>query len=111
VLARIGLARARQLVLAGSRVGARAAMAYGLVSEVCPDAELDARVGAVVGEVLQCAPGALRACKRLLFHVAANDETLDYRADLLDTLRAGEEARQGMLAFLARRPAPWVSEA
>lgn len=111
ILTRIGLTRARQLVLTGSRVGARTAADYGLVSEACPDTDLDARVEAVVREVLQCAPGALRASKALLFHVATNADTLDYRVDLLNRLRAGEEAQQGMAAFVTKQAAPWIPQA
>lgn len=110
ILARVGFTRARQLVLTASRIGARTAAEYGLVSEACPDADLDARVDAVVREVLQCAPGALRECKRLLFHIASHPDRLDYRVDLLNRLRAGEEAQQGMAAFVAKRPAPWAPQ-
>jgi len=111
VLARVGLTRARQLMLTGVRFGARDALAYGLVHEAVPDDQLDARVEAVVADVLRGAPGALRECKRLLFAVAATldpRDTLADRVDTLNRLRAGEEARQGMAAFIEKRPAPWV---
>jgi len=110
VVARIGLTAARRLILTGARVDAAAARDCGLVSECCPEAELDARVGAALGDVLRCAPQALRACKHLLFSVVSNTaaDTLAYRVDLLNRLRAGEEAQQGIRAFLAKQPAPWV---
>lgn len=108
VVARIGLTRARQWMLTGARYTASAALAYGLVHECCPDDALDTAVDATVGEILRCAPQALRECKRLLFAVASGGDTLDYRVDLLNRLRAGEEARRGMLAFAAKQPAPWV---
>jgi enoyl-CoA hydratase/carnithine racemase len=109
VIARIGLTHARRIILSGALVNPASAQECGLVTEYCPDTELDARVQAALGDVLQCAPGALRACKQLLFHLAyQTDDTLDYRVNLLQRLRTGEEAQQGMLAFLAKRPAPWV---
>jgi hypothetical protein len=52
----------------------------------------------------------LRACKELLFTVAAGGDTRDYRVALLERLRAGEEARQGAQAFLQKKAAPWVVE-
>jgi enoyl-CoA hydratase/carnithine racemase len=108
VVARIGAPRARQLMLTGSRVGPATAREYGLVQEACSDAALDETVSAFVADVLKCAPNALRACKRLLAEIATSTDSLAYRVDLLNQLRAGDEAQQGMLAFLSKRPAPWV---
>jgi enoyl-CoA hydratase/carnithine racemase len=61
-------------------------------------------------DVLRAAPEALRACKELLFTVAAGGDTLDYRVALLERLRTSEEARQGAQAFLRKKPAPWEVE-
>ncbi len=97
-------------MLTGTRFDAKAAQDYGLVHETCPEADLDERVSATLAEVLRCAPQAVRECKRLLFTVATEPDTLAYRVDLLNRLRTGEEARQGMLAFLAKQPAPWVTQ-
>jgi methylglutaconyl-CoA hydratase len=104
VVARLGLARARYMMLTGQQFTAQDAYECGLVHELVPDADLHG----VLHEVLQCAPEALRACKRLLLTVASERETLDYRVELLNRLRAGDEAQLGMRAFLAKQPAPWV---
>jgi enoyl-CoA hydratase/carnithine racemase len=108
VLARVGFTNARRLMLTGARFDAAMAQTVGLISEWCPDAELDARVDAVVRDILQCAPQALRETKRLLFHVATHLDSLDYRLDLLTRLRMSEEAAQGVLAFATKQPAPWA---
>ncbi len=108
VVARLGMPRARQLMLTGNRITAAQALAYGLAHETCADGELDSTMSVLVADVLKCAPGSLRACKRLLGEIATSADTLAYRVDLLNELRAGEEAQQGMLAFLAKRPAPWA---
>ena len=108
VVARLGFTRARQIMLTGARFDATAALTYGLVHETCPDAELDAHVDAALADVLKCAPQALRACKQLLFTVASESDTVAYRVDLLNQLRASDEAQQGMLAFLTKQPAPWM---
>lgn len=107
VVARLGLARARYMMLTGQQFSAQEAFEFGLVHEVIPDAD----VHGVLHEVLQCAPEALRACKRLLFSVARSAEsaeTLDERIELLNRLRAGDEAQEGMFAFMEKRPARWV---
>ncbi len=110
VIARVGLTRARQLMLTGRRCSAAEAVQFGLIHHWCPDDELDTAIDATVREILACAPQALRECKRLLFKVAAGGETLDYRIDLLNRLRASDEAREGMQAFLTKQPAPWVPQ-
>jgi methylglutaconyl-CoA hydratase len=111
VLARVGLTRARQLMLTGARIGAAEARELGIVHEACLDDELDEFVDAAVRDVLRCAPQALRACKRLLFTLSGTPaDTLASRVDLLNQLRAGEEAQQGIRAFLTKQPAPWVTQ-
>ncbi len=111
VVARVGLTRARQLMLTGARIGAAEARELGIVHEASLDDELDDFVDAAVRDILRCAPQALRACKRLLFTLAGPpDDTLASRVDLLNRLRAGEEAQQGMRAFLAKQPAPWAPQ-
>ena len=110
VLARLGFTRARELMLTGHRFDYVAAHTWGLIQHYCADFELDRCVRMVLADVLRAAPGALRACKELLFTVAAGGDTLDYRVALLERLRTGEEARQGAQAFLSKKPAPWVVE-
>ncbi|MFQ5614349.1 MAG: enoyl-CoA hydratase-related protein [Anaerolineae bacterium] len=110
VVERVGLSRARQLVLTGETFNGLAARAYGVVHEAPPPDELDERVDHYVRLVLQCAPAALAEIKRLLFEVAGRPpaETLQYRADLLTRLRRSEEGQEGMRAFLEKRPPGWA---
>ena len=106
VIARVGLPRARHMMLGGQGISAAAAAQYGLVHMTAADEELDHVVESVTSEVLKGAPGALRACKRLLLGSAG--QTLETRVDLLNELRASAEAQAGMLAFLRKEPPPWV---
>lgn len=110
VLARLGFTRTRELMLTGERFDYLKAHTWGLIQEHCADFELDICERLVLRDVLKAAPEALRACKELLFTVAAGGDTLDYRIALLERLRTGEEARQGAQAFLQKKPAPWVVE-
>jgi len=111
VIQRIGFTRARQLMLTGMRLSAEQALAFGLIQETCADARLDALVDGTVREALRCAPQALRACKRLLFSVAAHPDALDTlgeRVETLNRLRASDEAAQGIAAFLQKQLPPWA---
>ncbi|MBE0691430.1 MAG: enoyl-CoA hydratase/isomerase family protein [Anaerolineae bacterium] len=110
VIRRVGLMRARQLMLTGSRFDGVAAKEYGVVHESLPPDGLDIRLGGLKEEIRHCAPDAIRECKKLIFEVVDKtlDETRESRAELLNRLRMGDEAKEGMLAFMQRRPARWA---
>ena len=38
------------------------------------------------------------------------DDTVQYRAHLLNTLRRSDEGQEGMTAFLQKRPPNWAKE-
>jgi enoyl-CoA hydratase/carnithine racemase len=107
---RLGLTRARELMLTGRRFSGSEARENGLVHDVCPPDKLEETVSGVVSNVLKGGPRALAACKALIFEVLDKplDATLDYRAALLNRLRQGEEGHEGMMAFLMKRPAKWT---
>lgn len=111
VIARIGLTRARALMLTGGHMNASEALAAGVVHEVCEPDQLETQVQAVVQHILQCAPHALAETKKLIFHVMSHslDESLPYRAELITRLRYGEEGQEGMQAFMEKRKPSWAS--
>ena len=110
VVARVGEARAREWMLRGMRLDGVAAAAAGLVHHACPAAELDAQVRAIVRDVLQASPVAVAACKDLLREVRDKSpaQTIEYRVDLLNRLRASPEGQEGMLAFAQKRKPKWA---
>lgn len=109
VLPRIGPGPARRYFLTGERFGAAEALAMGLVHEVAPAGALDARVQALVSEILKGGPLALREAKRLIRDAGrlpreqAVEETIRRIADL----RVGPEAQEGLSAFLEKRKPQW----
>lgn len=92
VAAAVGRARAMDLALRAAKLPAREAHAAGLIAEVVPDAELDAR-GAQVAAALAAGPTRAFA----LTKAAINDATLGG----LDDALAREEAGQGELLHSA----------
>ncbi|MGJ3238319.1 MAG: enoyl-CoA hydratase/isomerase family protein [Anaerolineae bacterium] len=110
VIKRIGLTRARELMLTGRRFGGHVAKEYGIVHEVHAASTLDNALTAQIEEISACAPGAIAAIKNLIFAVDGMplEATVALRADLLDALRRGEEAQEGLLAFMEKRPAQWM---
>jgi len=109
VIRKIGAGRALPLFLTGERIDAARALALGLVHRVAPDAELDAAVGEMVQALLAGGPEAQRRVKEMVRRVAGDDDALDaYAARLISQVRASDEGREGIAAFLEKRPARWV---
>ena len=106
---RLGVAKARRLFLTGEKIPAPVAREIGLVDDVTTEADLDAGVNRALDALLQGAPGALAAAKRLVSEVAymTPADALPFTADLLAELRASQEAKEGMTAFLEKRPPSW----
>lgn len=102
-------ADARAAFLRGRRFSAAEAAAMGLVNLAVPDERLDAEVDAVVTDLLAGGPEAIATAKRLLAEVPGMpvDEAFGWTARLSADLFASAEAREGMRAFLEKRPAGW----
>jgi enoyl-CoA hydratase/carnithine racemase len=102
----IGVARAKDLVLRGRRIGAAEALAVGLVSSVVPAAELDAAVDEIVTDLLACAPLSLRQAKKAIDRgvEVGIDEGLRIERDCYDVTLFSEDRDEGLLAFAEKRP-------
>jgi methylglutaconyl-CoA hydratase len=109
VVRKIGLSRARALFLTGERFGTREAREFGLIHDVSPGGDLDARTEHVVSLLLQGGPAAQAAIKGLLRQVAATEpmEALGLMTGLIADLRTGEEGQEGLGAFLQKREPYW----
>jgi methylglutaconyl-CoA hydratase len=104
-------ADARAAFLRGTRFPAADAARMGLINAAVPADRLDGEVAAAVDDLLAGGPGALAASKRLLAEVPGMpvNEAFSWTGALSAELFAGDEARAGMLAYLEKRPAPWVA--
>jgi enoyl-CoA hydratase len=104
---RVGEARARELCMTGDMVGADEALRIGLVNAVVPHVELMARVREVAKKVASKGPLAIAAAKRVILRGAdvplatANELEATAFAALFGTT----DQREGMRAFLEKRPA------
>ena len=109
VVAKVGVAVARELMLTGERFGAAKARAIGLINHVVPDDRLDEAVNERVGYLLAGAPGALAACKELIRAVAHKPtaDVLETSARFIAQRRVSDEGREGIAAFLEKRNPVW----
>ena len=112
VVRAIGPREARRWFLTAERFGATEARRIGLVHEVVPAAELEARVAAVVGELLKGGPEALASAKQLVRLVEMMPQGGSIRAEatvaMIAERRASAEGKEGIAAFLEKRKPGWV---
>jgi 2-oxoglutaroyl-CoA hydrolase len=101
----VGLSRAKDVILRGRRIDAAEALAWGLVSEVVPRAELDTRAEAVAAELAAKPPLALRLAKRVLNHVydAPLHVGLELEGLAYGLLRTTDDFAEGVVAFGEKR--------
>jgi methylglutaconyl-CoA hydratase len=110
VVAAIGARAARRYCLTAETFSAEIAHGIGLVHEVVPADELDPAVERVVASLLQGAPGAQGRAKRLIAEVnarAIDAEVMALTAHTIADARASTEGREGVAAFLEKRPPAW----
>ncbi len=113
VVARIGLPQARRLALTGVRFHGDEAVALGIAHFVCPSADaVSERLEATLKDIKRCAPEANRVTKALLLRVGLDPlpELLDHAAQDFSRAVQGEEAKEGMQAFLAKRAPAWSEQ-
>ncbi|MBW4077278.1 MAG: enoyl-CoA hydratase [Acidobacteria bacterium] len=109
-LPKMRLGDARAAFLRGQRFSATEAERLGLINQVTSSDDLDAAITAIVNDLLSGEPGALSAAKLLTNTVPgmAHEDAFDWTTTLSAHLFASDEAREGMTAFLEKRPASWV---
>ena len=111
VLRAIGPRHALRYFQSAERISAERALAIGLVGEVVPLTELDASLGKLVDALLQGGPQAQKAAKDLI--VTVNGKIIDKHlseetAQRIARQRATDEAKDGIAAFLEKRPPGWI---
>ncbi|MGB5079959.1 MAG: enoyl-CoA hydratase/isomerase family protein [Burkholderiales bacterium] len=114
VLAAMGERAAHRYFLTAERFSAAEAYRIGFVHELAQPAELEARVDAILGELLKGAPGAHALTKNLIGAVAGRPITSVLMADMAERIagaRASAEGKEGVRAFLEKRPPAWFAQA
>jgi enoyl-CoA hydratase/carnithine racemase len=106
----VGHARATELLLTGRMFSGEEAAAWGLASEALDAADVLPRAMAVARDIaVNVAPVSVAVSKRLLW----TDPPLDAgRAERLETdlhrhLMGAPDSREGVMAFLEKRPPQW----
>lgn len=107
----MGARASQRYFLTAERFSAAEAHRIGFVHEVVAADALDAKVEELLKALVGASPAAVRACKQLIADVAGRDidaaliaRTVEGIADM----RASEEGREGVQAFLQKRKPSWL---
>jgi 2-(1,2-epoxy-1,2-dihydrophenyl)acetyl-CoA isomerase len=107
VPSRVGFARAAEMAMLGERVPAPRALEWGLINRVAPDdafeAESDALLERLAAGPTRAYAGIKRQLNAWLFERMSAQ--LELEAELQQESAASRDFRQGVLAFLEKRPA------
>jgi crotonobetainyl-CoA hydratase len=100
------------MLLTGRRIKAAEALAFGLVNEVVPRADLDAVVDRWISDIMACAPLAVRAIKSTVRRTAqmSVQEAQRHRHPALVAALKSEDSKEGVQAFLEKRKPLWLGQ-
>lgn len=106
----VGKGRAMELVLTGDMIDAQEALRIGLVNKVYPLAELLAETRKMAKKILSKGPLAIRLGKEAVCNGLEMDldRACAYEADLFGFCFATADQKEGMQAFLEKRPAKFT---
>lgn len=100
-----GRAAALELCLLGSPISAERALALGIVNEVVPGDQLDARVATLATQLAKAAPLALRGILECV--ITGGESTLEnglaFESNQFGLIFSTQDMREGTTAFLERR--------
>ena len=106
----IGMRRAQEMIFTNRRIGAEEAAGMGLVTRVVADDRLRAETSAVASTLAKGPIRALARCLSLLVESINADLStqLDREAASIAESAGAAEGREGVAAFLAKRPPHFV---
>ena len=113
VVEAIGARAARRYFQTAERFDAETAHVLGLVHEVVPRERLDGRLEELIGVLLDNGPAAMAASKDLIRRVASgpvDDAMVEDTAQRIADIRATDEGREGVNAFLEKRRPNWQTK-
>ncbi len=102
----IGMTRGKLFMMTGQRISAERAEAWGLITQVVDDGQLDAAVANLCGELAARAPLALRTLKLVLNRGAEAplETALELERKAYAWLRSTHDYEEGVRSFLDKRP-------
>lgn len=111
VVRKVGPAFATAAFVTGERFDAHRAYEVGLVHRVVEPKAIEIAVDETLAAIHGAEPSAVRAAKRLVRQVTGRSpaEVRDLTVRAIADIRATDRAREGMKAFMQRKPPSWSS--
>ncbi|WP_211474414.1 enoyl-CoA hydratase [Collimonas humicola] len=108
----VGEGWAKRMILCGERVNADTALRIGLVEELVKKGEARQRALALAEQVARQSPSSVSACKKLIQGARANPlaTLLPVERELFLDLFDTKDQKEGVNAFLQKRPPVWSNE-
>jgi enoyl-CoA hydratase len=103
LVASVGHAAAREIMLTGRRYNADEALAIGLVNRVLPDAELEGYVRKLAAELAANAPLSMAASKAIINGVIEPGGDFSKAEALIERCAKSEDHVEGRRAFMEKR--------
>ena len=105
----VGRKAAMEMLLTGELIDAPRACALGLINRVVPEAELDAAVAALAGQIVAKSPLTLAIGKEAFYRQAEMglDDAYAYASEVMTRNMLARDAAEGIDAFLGKRPPVW----
>lgn len=113
VIEAIGARQARRYFLTGEKFDCETALRLGLVHAVAPAARLDNMLNAIVTDLRLGGPEAQNETKDLIRNVSGRpieERLIEGNANRIARIRSGDEGREGIAAYLEKRPPTWVTD-
>jgi methylglutaconyl-CoA hydratase len=104
----VGERMARWLLLSGELIDAAEAVRVGLLNEVVPGDRLLERALAMAKACAEGGPQALAKTKEYLRQFSHQSLSIEEAAKASAAPRLTDECQQGLRAFFAKKPAPWI---
>ena len=106
ILKAIGTRNAHRLMLTAEVMQGHEAVDHQLLTAVFKEEEFEQKLQSIAKKIIRNAPEALNITKALLLNLAyqpVNDGVVDYTAEVIANVRASEEGKEGLAAFLEKR--------
>ncbi len=113
VIRAMGEQAARRYALTAERFDATEALRIGFVHAVVAADALDVYVNEILAALMQTSISAVREAKRLVREIAGrpiDDATVSDTAERIAAIRASDDGREGVRAFLDKRKPRWVTD-